>query len=170
MDRAEYRQDIANTAEGIVTDASIEPFDLTYGLDLREAESAEIDRISDNTVRSGNWAEYTLLFSRNVAACDEIADSMPTSASDAITHIAFHAYRADLIAAVSEYSDEEIAKIRGWHPCPECDAWHETEDDAAGCCDDEPDDDDDDDDASEDASEDDADDDRGLACWEDGEV
>lgn len=200
MDRARYLEEIAKDAKGIVTDGSFEPCDLNrYSFDLAHSERDEIDRISDDTVRNGNWAEWTLIFSSNVAACEEHGEEMPATASEAITHIAFYAYREDLREAVSAFSDEEIAKIRGWHQCPECDDWHETEDEAAECCGDEAEcawcgeETDGSDhcsaecarlDAEDDAhyaakaahyaakaaDEDDEDDERGLACWEDGEV
>jgi hypothetical protein len=189
MDRARYFAEISSDANSIVTDGSFEPCDLnSYSFDLAHSERDEIDRVSDNTVRSGNWAEYTLIFSQNIAACEEHRE-MPETAAEAITHIAFHAYREDLRAAVSAFCDEEIAEIRGWHKCPECDDWHEDEDKAAKCCGGECAWCGDDTDGSEHCSaecarqdaEDDAkygnldaddatDDERGLACWEDGEV
>lgn len=134
MDRARYLAEISSDANSIVTDGSFEPCDLNRSaFNLAHSERDEIDRIADNTVRSGNWAEWTILFSSSVNACERHGE-MPETAAEAITHIAFYAYRADLSAAVSEYSDDEIAAIRGWHQCPECDDWHEDEDKAAKCC------------------------------------
>tara|TARA_Y100001973_G_scaffold78281_1_gene114885 strand:+ start:43 stop:477 length:435 start_codon:yes stop_codon:yes gene_type:complete len=135
MDRSRYLAEIASDAESIVTNAALDAADLNCGIDLTSSESSEISRISDSTVRSGNWAEYTLIHSRNVTACDEHDPiSASLGAREAITHIAFWAYRADLIKAVSEYSDDEIAEVYGWCRCEKCDDWNEDEDEAAECC------------------------------------
>ena len=188
MDRAEYRKEIENDANSIVTDGSFEPCDLNRStFNLAHSESDAISRIAGNTISYGNMAAWVLVFSQNTDACEELGE-IPNEAHRAVSFIAEFAYRADLSTAVSEYSDDEIAEIRGWHQCPECDDWHETESDAAKCCGaecawcgedtdgsehcseecareaaaDEEDDDADADDAT--------DDERGLACWEDGEI
>jgi hypothetical protein len=150
MDRARYLAEIENDANSIALNGSFEPCDLNRStFNLAHSESDEIGRLAHDTVQAGNWAEYTLIYSSNVNACEDHGE-MPDTATEAITHIAYHAYRADLIAAVSALSDDEIADIHGWHKCPECGDWNETEDeDFSGCCltdiDDEPDDDEDDD-------------------------